>query len=131
MSAVDEIHRRIGRNLARYQQIEFSLKFCLPYMHPNGSKQGIESLRRYQKAVGKQTLGQLVDALEESAEIPDGFFENALKKAVDARNELVHHLFQIPGINLLSDSASENLIRYLDDQLKRRESCLSTPARCR
>ena len=31
---ISEMHRRIGRNLLRFQQIEHDLKFLMPYIHP-------------------------------------------------------------------------------------------------
>ena len=37
-SLLDEIHRRVGRNLLMFQAAEESLRFVLPYIHPDGSK---------------------------------------------------------------------------------------------
>jgi hypothetical protein len=34
---VGESHRKLGRNLLRFQEIEFSLKCIMPYVHPDGA----------------------------------------------------------------------------------------------
>lgn len=115
---LDEIHRRIGRNLVRFQEIEFAFKFCLPYMHPKGSKLGVDALRQFQKAVRRKMLGELIGAFEECGEIPEGFFTQELKKTVDARNELIHYLFELPCVDLLSSAGGESLNRYLDEQFQ-------------
>src|SRR6185436_13043026 len=46
---IDEIHRRIGRNLLRYQGIEECLRLLLPYIHPNASAKGADAMRSYQQ----------------------------------------------------------------------------------
>jgi len=115
-AALDDLHRRIGRNLLRFQQIEFALKFALPYMHPDGGKAGFEALKKYRERIGSKPLGEVVQALEESIDIPDGFFSRKLKDVVDARNAFVHHFFELPGIDLMSPTGLAELTRYLDQQ---------------
>jgi hypothetical protein len=44
----DELHRRIGGNLLRLQAMELSLKFVLPYTHPDGGAKGADAMRAYQ-----------------------------------------------------------------------------------
>lgn len=34
---INELHRRIGRNVLRFQKIELALKLMLPYVHPEAS----------------------------------------------------------------------------------------------
>jgi len=116
--AVDDLHRRIGRNLVRFQQIEQSLKFCLPYMHPNGSALGAEAFRVYRNAVASKTLGPVVAEFADATDIPEGFFSQPLNSVVKARNELVHHLNRIPGIDLMSASGGVDLAQYLDKQFE-------------
>jgi hypothetical protein len=52
----DGLHRRIGRNLVQFQQIEFAVKFSLHYMHPDGSKDGMEAFRTYRERIRTQPL---------------------------------------------------------------------------
>lgn len=105
----------------RYQQIEFFLKHALPYIHPDGSKQGDEAFRKYRDAIGSKTLGLLINELHDCDGIPEGYIRNELAKVIADRNELVHHLFQRPGIDPLSASVVEETIRYLDRQYEQAE----------
>jgi hypothetical protein len=114
--AMDDLHRRIGRNLLRYQQIECALKFVLPYIHPQGGASGLEALKHYRTRIQSKPLGEAVRELEESTDIPQGFFSTTLKGVVDARNEFVHHFFERPGIDLLRPTAFAELSGYLDEQ---------------
>jgi hypothetical protein len=44
-TTIYEVHRRIGRNLLRFQEIEVGLKLILPYTHPDGGAKGLKTLR--------------------------------------------------------------------------------------
>lgn len=119
MKTLDEIHRRIGRNLVRFQEIEYALKFCLRYIQPSEGKLDDDGLRQFQKRVRKiRTFGEAIGAFEEAVEIPEGFFEQELKLTVDARNQLIHHLTELPGVDLLSSAGADSLKHYLDDQFQ-------------
>jgi hypothetical protein len=39
-SMIGDLHRRIGRNLLRFQAIEQSLRLTLSYVHPDGGANG-------------------------------------------------------------------------------------------
>lgn len=117
--AIDEVHRRIGRNLLRFQGIEIGLKLILPYIHPEGGAKGAEALRAYRKEhVESKTLGPLFEQFRESIDAPPGFFERSLEDVCDARNKLVHHFYQLPDVNLLKLEGIAQAVEYLDRQFK-------------
>ncbi len=115
-ATLDDLHRRIGRSLLRFQQIESALKFALPYMHPEGGRRGLEALKAYREQIRTKPLGEVIRALQESTPIPEGFFTKTLQEVVDARNAFVHHLFEQPGIDLMTPTVLTDLARYLDEQ---------------
>jgi hypothetical protein len=108
---IEEVHRRIGRNLLRFLEIETALKLLLPYLHPDGSAKGAEAYRSFRdKHVRGRTLGPRLKRWSESIKPPAGFFEKSFDKIGDARNELVHHFYTLPGVNLLkTEGMSEAL----------------------
>ncbi|MDZ8237815.1 MAG: hypothetical protein RMZ69_11690 [Nostoc sp. ChiQUE01a] len=65
---VNEVLRKIGRNILMFQQIEKGLKVLLPYIHPDGSAKGIDSFWRYREAAKSKTLGHLINAFLDSAD---------------------------------------------------------------
>jgi hypothetical protein len=116
-SIVDEIHRRVGRNLLTFQAAEESLRFVLPYLHPDGSKKGADAMRDYAKrSVAKKPLGLLIDQFEEAAEGDKQRLVQELKAFVIARNELVHHFYRNPSFNLTSPDGVSAAVAYLDAQ---------------
>lgn len=119
MKTLDDIHRRIGRNLVRFQEIEYALKFCLRHIQPKEGKLDDDALRKFQERVRRiRTLAETIGTFQEAVEIPEGFFEQELKLTVDARNQLIHHLTEIPDVDLLSSAGADSLKRYLDDQFQ-------------
>ena len=42
---IGEMHRRIGRNLLRFQEIENNLKFLMPYIHPRAHADGLDGFK--------------------------------------------------------------------------------------
>lgn len=115
---IDELHRKIGRNLLRFQHIEAMLKHILPYIHPRANTDSVESWLKFEGTFATKTLGMLVQDLDHSVEVTPADVIQGLKKHVDARNELVHHFFQRTGIALASaDSIHEGIV-YLDTQFE-------------
>jgi hypothetical protein len=119
---IDEVHRRIGRNLLRYQGIEECLRLILPYVHPDASANGADAMRNYQKQnVASKSLSPLVQQFRAAvAEMPQSW-EEALLQLQKARNELVHEIYRNPRFDLLSPSGASDLLAYLDEQHKRAE----------
>jgi hypothetical protein len=116
-SLVDEIHRRVGRNLLAFQAAEESLRFVLPYIHPDGSKNGADALRDYaERNVAKKPLGLLIDQFAEAAEGDKQPLVQDLEAFVIARNELVHHFYRNPSFNLTSPDGASAAVAYLDQQ---------------
>jgi hypothetical protein len=115
---IDELHRKIGRNLLRFQQIEVGLKLILPYIHPDGSAHGIEGLLKFQELVATKTLGMLVTEFGHSIDVTPGNIFEQLRMNVAARNQLVHHFFELPGVTLSSSSGIRNAIDYVDAQFQ-------------
>src|SRR5688572_18154342 len=89
--AIDEIHRRIGRNLLRYQGIEVSLRLLLPYIHPDASAKGTDAMRSYQQQnVASKSLTPLLQQFRAAvAGLPEPS-SDTLQQLQKARNELVH-----------------------------------------
>jgi hypothetical protein len=44
---VNEVLKKIGRNILMFQQIEKGLKLLLPFIHSDASAKGIDSFWRY------------------------------------------------------------------------------------
>jgi len=86
----DELQRRIGRNLLRFQAIELSLKLMLPYVHPDGGAKGADAMRAYQsKNVTGKSLGLLVEEFKSSISGTPELWEGGLAALLTARNDLV------------------------------------------
>ena len=116
-SLVDEIHRRVGRNLLNFQAAEESLRVVLQYIHPEGSKNGGDAMRAYVKRnVAKKPLGFLIDQFEEAAQGDKEELVHDLKAFVDARNDLVHHFYRNPAFNLTTPDGANAALAYLDEQ---------------
>ena len=110
-TAIDEVHRRIGRNLLRFQEIEVGLKLILPYVHPDAGAKGIDALKSYrQQRVTSQTLGPLLAELEASISASPNVFASSLDNLRKARNDLVHHFYELPEVDLLHPDGAAQAI---------------------
>lgn len=141
--SVNEVLRKIGRNVILYQEFEYLLKFIVA----NGSLAGYASdleRRKAQQAekISKQTMGQLIGCYIEHVN-PDyegyqftpeeirgrfhSFFfqyecgfvyyeseKEALARIVSERNALIHNL--LPCFDTSSAESCEKLGKKLDDQ---------------
>jgi hypothetical protein len=119
---IDEIHRRVGRNLLRYQGIEECLRLILPYVHPDASAKGADAMRSYQQQnVASKSLLPLIQQFRTAvADMPESW-DDTLQQLQKARNELVHEIHRNPRFDLLSPSGASDLLAYLDEQYKRAE----------
>jgi hypothetical protein len=122
---INTLNQKIGRNLLRFQYIEFFLKSFLPYGRTEDriksyvSEDGIDLniLEKYEKKIQSKPLGHLIEEFKKYYEFPDKFFTQALDKVLAARNQLVHNFLEIPGVDYLSTTNGYNYaFRYLDDQ---------------
>lgn len=119
-SPMDELHRRIGRNLLRFQEIELSIKLMLPYIHPDGSARGAEAMRAYQtKIVDGRSLGLLVEQFRSAISGTPELWESGLAALLEARNELVHHFYQ--RFDFVQPDGVNNALEYLDHQYRQAE----------
>lgn len=117
---VDELHRRIGRNLLRFQEIELSLKLMLPYIHPNGAAKGVETMREYQtKNVDGKSLGLLVEQFKSAITGTPELWESGLAALLEARNELVHHFYH--RFDFVQPGSVTTALEYLDNQYRQAE----------
>lgn len=140
---MDELLRKVGRNVILFQQLEQLLKFVVA----NGSLAGFASelsTLKQQKAdrVSKQTMGALVGQYVENSnpesdasskepkEIHEAYFsfsirvecdgdyyesrKEALAQLVSDRNDLIHHL--LPRFDAKSKGSCEALGKELDTQ---------------
>jgi hypothetical protein len=140
---INEVERKIGRNVLLFQRLEAVLKFMLTHGNHSSYVSDIQAHHERKLAsIGKQSLGQLVgqfnaNVLSSSGEIPnepkelkDAWFslnfkvtsdssfradlEKSLGMVVAERNELIHHL--LPRIDLTSTHGARAAIEYLDQQ---------------
>lgn len=112
---------RLGRNILLFQQIESGLKFMLPYMHPKGSASGDDAFAKFRDKTKGQTLGQLVENLQESMRADTDTLAQYLKRMVEQRNQLVHHFHEMPGVSLLTVAGCRAAIQVLDEQHREAE----------
>lgn len=114
---VNEVLRKIGRNILIFQQIEKSLKVLLPFIHSDGSAKDVDSFWRYREAVKSKTLGNLINAFIQSAHYNTDYFVERLREMVAERNKLVHHFGESEGLNILStEEGCITCITYLESQ---------------
>ena len=139
---VDEVLRRIGRNLLLFQQIEHLLKHLMSNARLEGTiASAPANLKERRAKLHKQTLGQLVgqftdDVLADAGErdAPESLSEAwfsfgftiqtdsafveqhtaEMKAVVDARNDLIHHF--LPRWSPASEESTQSALTYLDDQ---------------
>lgn len=116
---VTELQRKLGRNLLRFQEIEFSLKFMLPYIHPVARANGLDSFKAMHEDLADKPLGAAIERFRESVETnhPE-FLVEELRRVLDARNQMVHHFFQMPGVDFMTLDGVRAAIRYLDGQFQ-------------
>jgi hypothetical protein len=107
---------RLGRNFLLFQQIEAGLKLTLPYMHAKGSARGDVAFARFREKTKGQTLGKLVQDLQESMTADNDNLALYLERMVEQRNQLVHHFFEIPGVSLSTAAGCRAAIHVLDEQ---------------
>ncbi|MBE9036993.1 OST-HTH/LOTUS domain-containing protein [aff. Roholtiella sp. LEGE 12411] len=114
---VNEVLRKIGRNILMFQQIEKGLKLLLPFIHSDASAKGIDSFWKYREAAKLKTLGNLINAFIESADYDTDYFVERLREIVAERNKLVHHFGESEGLNILStEEGCKTCIIYLESQ---------------
>lgn len=139
---VDEVLRRIGRNLLLFQHIEHLLKQLMAAARFEGTVTTLQAnLDERRAKIHRQTMGQLAgqfvedvlaDAGEREAPEPldqawfsfaftiqtdSAFVEQhtvEMKAIVDARNELIHHF--LPRWSPTSDGSTQEALAYLDEQ---------------
>lgn len=143
---IDEIERKIGRNVLLFQRLEAVLKFMLTHgSHASYVSEIQVHHERKLASIGKQTLGKLVgqfnaSVLSSSGEKTnepgklrepwisfdfkvesDSSFTSELERSLDLvvaeRNELIHQL--LPWIDLTSTQGTRAAIEYLDQQYEK------------
>ena len=145
---VDEVLRRIGRNLLLFQHIEHLLKQLMAGARFEGTVKSLQANLEDRRArIHRQTLGQLAgqfvdDVLADAGErdapenvneawfsfgftiqTDSGFVEQhtaEMKAIVDARNDLIHHF--LPRWSPASEDSTLAALAYLEEQ---RTSALS------
>ncbi len=142
---IDEVFRRIGRNLLLFQHIEHLLKQLMASARIEGTLQSMQTKLDERRAkIQKQTLGQLAgqfvdDVLADAGErdgpenVDEAWFSFGfsiqadsafveqhtaeMKAVVDARNDLIHHF--LPRWSPASDDSTREALAYLDEQRAR------------
>ena len=117
---IDGLHRRLGRNLLRFQEIELSLKLMLPYMHPDGGAKGTRAMQEYQaRNVTGKSLGLLVEQFKSAISGTPELWEGGLAALLEPRNELVHHFYH--QFDFVQPGSAQKAIEYLDTQYREAE----------
>lgn len=140
---VDDVLRKVGRNVVLFQQLEQLLKFVVANGNLAGFASELKALKETQETkVNKQTMGTLVGQYVENSnpesdtqstepeeiteayfsfsfrvECDDDYYESrkeALGKLVAERNDLIHHL--LPRFDMKSAQSCRSLGKELDDQ---------------
>jgi hypothetical protein len=119
-SLANEVRRRVGRNLLMFQVAEEALRLVLPYIHPDGSKNGADAMREYaEHRVSDKSLGLLIEQFKQAATGDKELIAQELKSFVDARNQLVHHFHRNPSFDLTAPDGATAALAYLDEQYER------------
>lgn len=139
---IDEVFRRIGRNLLLFQHIEHLLKQLMAGARFEGTVKSLQASFEERRAkIHKQTLGQLAgqfadDVLSDAGDrdppenvdkawfsfgftlqTDSAFVEQhtaEMKAVVDARNDLIHHF--LPRWSPASEDSTLAALDYLDQQ---------------
>jgi hypothetical protein len=140
---VDDLLRKIGRNVVLFQQLEQLLKFLVANGKLAGFASELKTLMKAQEnKVNKQTMGTLVGQYVENSnpesdtqstepeeidevyfsfsfriECDDNYYESrkeALAQLVTERNDLMHHL--LPRLDMESAQICRALSKELDEQ---------------
>ncbi len=142
---VQDIFRKIGRNVVLFQQIEQALKHIASNTFSSYGSELDKKLENHRKCIQKKTLGQLVgnyplkvegeeepetyvdeDRMEPYASFSFSIVGNetfvlnrkqALANLVEDRNNLVHHLLNNYDLN--SIESCHNLSEFLDQQAEK------------
>lgn len=141
--SVNEVLRKIGRNMMLFQQLEHLLKFIISNGSFSGFVSEVSSNKEQRAAsIQKQTMGQLVgqyleatnpeyqELSNEPEELKEAFIsfkfhtgcdsvyhetkKDSLAKIVSDRNELVHHM--LPKFNTNSVESCIQIDKQLDEQ---------------
>jgi hypothetical protein len=114
-----KVFEGLGMCLSNYQQIERCLKFVVPHMvAPGEVKDAIPYADWPSLFQSKKTLGQLVAALSNCSNEPDGeTFFGQIYNLVEERNELVHHFYDQPFGKFEQKEDFEAAISYIRERL--------------
>jgi hypothetical protein len=140
---LDEVLKKIGRNVLLFQELEYLLKYLVAKSAISGYVSELISQEEKRRAtISKQTMGQLIgqyieisnpetrEVLEEPKNLKQEQFiwvkfgfgdssdydtkKKALAKLVDDRNELIHHL--LPQFDRNSIESCLQIEKKLDEQ---------------
>ena len=140
---VDDVLRKIGRNMMLFQQLEYLLKFVVANGNLSGYSSKLKDIQaKRTESIHKQTMGQLVGQFLQNSDPDYQVFTNepevlkeahislrfsietnsashaakkeALAELVSQRNELIHHL--LPKFDTTSQTSCEELSIQLDAQ---------------
>jgi len=124
---LDELYKRMGRNLMFYQGIELTLKMILPFIP---IKEGAVTGRSGKKDF---TLGDLIrsylDRLDVRPEFPVDdaidvaeIFRTQIQKVVESRNRLAHTFYATPGVDNHTRAGLEAGLQLLNDDYREAET---------
>ena len=99
------------------QRIERLLKKVLVLTKYDGSSSIIECLEKSKVDLDKKSLGLLLDVFKKNAEI-NPHASNTFQIFLDNRNQFVHHLIELPGLNVSTIEGLEIGISFIQEYRK-------------
>jgi hypothetical protein len=101
----------IGGALVVIQIEERIIKLCMQYVLHGEEALSYEKLLSQEAQQSKWTLGQFLGQLRQRADI-DASFDDQLREFLKMRNELAHHLLEIPGLGFSKPKELEFTIKW-------------------
>jgi len=117
---VEEVFRKIGRNILLFQNVELLLKAVLPFMSPTADCTApVNEAEMSQVLTANRSLGTLRDPLRKALQVENiAGFGDYLNAVRHHRNELVHLFMLRTDSRLATVEECLSAIRYLDEQYR-------------
>ena len=115
---LNEVHRRVGRNVLLFQLIEQRLKVLLPFIHYKGARHCLDGIEDRFAQSARRTLGQLLGSFNEVVTTNGDVFSRFLAELSNLRNDLVHQFHSSPNVDLSTIDGCRRTAEYLDLQFE-------------
>lgn len=113
---IDEVHRRVGRNVIRVQRVEWTLKALVPFLDLQGAAHCLDGLDERAARTANHTLGQLIRSFRNSFASESPEIKRDLETILADRNDLVHQFQKTYGPLSRDIEGRDVIIAKLDAQ---------------